>query len=104
MFSNISLDIKLRKELLSQGINEEATEIFVYMNKVTEGGKKGIKPFETFSIGTKVMLYLTSFIPAIKSHTENFSKLYQDSEFRTEWYEQFEQYCLHDSRILHYLK
>lgn len=77
-------DYKLRNSLLRQGLSDEATELCVFIDKVTKQGKKGPEVFEKLSLVQRVEIGILSVVPSLRPHLDNFRRLYQDSEYMSQ--------------------
>jgi hypothetical protein len=81
---------KFRNELLRSGMNQETTEIYVYIDQVTRSGKKGIEVFEEKSLVGRVQLAILKRFDGLQPHIGNIERLYDDPEYRKEWVDKYQ--------------
>ena len=89
MFRNVRRDVMFRERCRMTGLNEETTEIFVYINGATDEGKKGLQVFEGLSLTDRLSLAVLRRVESVKPHIGNIEKLYTDPTYRNERYRRY---------------
>lgn len=81
---------RLRQELLRCGISEEATNIYVYIDQVTNRGKKGVEALGRRSLVDMVQFAILRRFDRLQPYIGNIERLYDNQAYRQEWVDKYQ--------------